>query len=585
MDLTGIYHRPESEYAFITGKDTMSIRLRTVKDDIESVELVAGDPYAIRSLNSKWFNRKIPMKKGLSTDLYDYWTVSITEPKHRLAYGFFITDQKGQQVLYNDQGFQFNYDENYLAQENNYFRMPFFQQIDMFNAPEWVKNTVWYQIFPERFANGDPTINPKGTKEWDSTIHPGRQDFYGGDLQGVIDHLDHLVDLGVNGIYFNPIFKAPSNHKYDTEDYFEIDPHFGNKELFKKLVSEAHKRNIKVMLDAVFNHIGDQSPQWQDVLQHGKDSQYADWFHINGFPIHYTPTDNFEFAADANYETFDYTPHMPKLNTANKEVQDYLLSIATYWIKEFDIDAWRLDVANEIDHHFWREFHDATTALKPDFYILGEIWHTAQPWLQGDQFTGVMNYAYIEAIKEHFIEHVTTATEMKNNLNRQLMLYNDAADRMMFNVLDSHDTARIKTLAHDDMDLVKQIFGFTFIQPGTPSIYYGTEYGMTGENDPDDRKPMVWNEKLQDHDFYAFMQKLIKVRKQIVKYLDVQQLNWSEIDDELGFMKLNYGNLEARFNTGVAEINSPIENAEILIENGYQDEILNPKGFAIYIKK
>ena len=578
MNYAAIYHRPESEYAFLLDKETMHIRIRTAKDDIRKVEIVYGDPYAIRSLNSNWYLQKVPMKKGLSTDVYDYWTISIKDPKHRVAYGFYLTDTEGEEVLYNDQGIKTSYSQEYLKNENNYFRMPFFQEIDMFKAPQWVRNTVWYQIFPERFANGDPELNPEGTKAWDSTVHPGRQDFYGGDLQGVLDHLDHLVDLGVNGIYFNPIFKAPSNHKYDTEDYFEIDPHFGDKKLFKKLVDEAHKRGIKVMLDAVFNHIGDQSSQWQDVIKNGKDSKYADWFHINKFPVSYTPTDNFEFSNDATYETFDYTPHMPKLNTANPEVQEYLLSIATYWIKEFDIDAWRLDVANEIDHHFWRRFHDATTALKPDFYILGEIWHTSQPWLQGDQFTGVMNYAYTEAIKEHFLTHEIDALEMKNKLNQQLMLYNDQADSMMFNVLDSHDTARIKTLANDDMELVKQIFAFTFVQPGTPSIYYGTEYGMTGENDPDDRKPMVWDEKLQDHDMYQFMQRLIEVRKQITNELNVKDLKWNIASD--GLVGLNYNDIHAVFNTTQSAVELTIENS--LISNLYQDQQLMPKGFILY---
>lgn len=577
MNYAAIYHRPESEYAFLLDKETMHIRLRTAKDDIEKVEIVYGDPYAIRSLKSDWYLKKIPMKKGLSTDIYDYWTISIKEPKHRVAYGFYLTDTEGKVVLYNDQGIKENYSDEYLKNENNYFRMPFFHEIDMFKAPQWVRDTIWYQIFPERFANGNPELNPEGTKEWDSTVHPGRQDFFGGDLQGVLDHLDHLVDLGVNGIYFNPIFKAPSNHKYDTEDYFEIDPHFGDKKLFKKLVEEAHKREIKVMLDAVFNHIGDQSPQWQDVVKNGKDSKYADWFHISEFPVRYTPTDNFEFADDATYETFDYTPHMPKLNTANPEVQDYLLSIATYWIKEFDIDAWRLDVANEIDHHFWRKFHDATTALKPDFYILGEIWHTSQPWLQGDQFTGVMNYAYTEAIKEHFLTHEIDAVEMKDKLNQQLMLYNDQADSMMFNVLDSHDTARIKTLAHDDMDLVKQIFTFTFMQPGTPSIYYGTEYGMTGENDPDDRKPMVWDEKLQDHDMYQFMQKLISVRKEITDQLNVKDLNWNISED---LIQINYQDIHAVFNT--SESMKKFDVKAPMISNCYQENQLLPKGFVIY---
>lgn len=192
----------------------------------------------------------------------------------------------------------------------------------------------------------------------------GSAGFFGGDLQGVIDHLDHLVELGINGIYFCPIFEAYSNHKYDTINYLNIDPAFGDKETFKKLVDECHRRGIKVMLDAVFNHIGDTSPQWQDVIKNGKDSPYADWFHIHEFPVSYQESADFEQASNITYDVFAFAPHMPKLNTANPEVKAYLLEIAKYWIEEFDIDAWRLDVANEVDHQFWKEFRKVCDETK-----------------------------------------------------------------------------------------------------------------------------------------------------------------------------------------------------------------------------
>lgn len=185
----------------------------------------------------------------------------------------------------------------------------------------------------------------------------------------MIDHLEHLTELGVNGIYFTPIFQAFSNHKYDTEDYMEIDKQFGDKELFKTLVKEAHARGIKVMLDAVFNHIGDTSAQWQDVLKNQEKSKFADWFHVNSWPATYTPTDDFENAENATYDTFAFTPHMPKLNTANPEVEAYLLKVADYWISEFDIDAWRLDVADEVDHTFWKKFRTTCDAAKMILYF------------------------------------------------------------------------------------------------------------------------------------------------------------------------------------------------------------------------
>ena len=583
MNLAGIMHRPDSEMAYVVNEQTVNIRLRTAKDDIVNVELLAGDPYSLRSLptDEKFYQVPKQMTKIMSDGISDFWQVTVTEPKRRLAYAFLVTDMLGIQKIYSDKGF-FKVADADLMDMNFYFRMPFFQTIDQYNAPEWVTDTVWYQIFPERFANGDVSNDPTGTKSWNSTDHPGREDFYGGDLQGILDHLDHLQDLGVSGIYLNPIFQAPSNHKYDTQDYMTVDPHFGDAKLFKQLVQAAHERGIRVMLDAVFNHIGDKSIQWQDVLKNGQASPYANWFHIREFPATYTPTDNFEFAADATYDTFDYTPHMPKLNTSNPEVVDYLLNIATYWVKEFDIDAWRLDVANEIDHHFWRKFHDAMMALKPDFYILGEIWHTSQSWLVGDEFTAVMNYSYTGAILQYFLENESADT-LVQKMSHQLMLYRDATNRMMFNTLDSHDTPRLMTLAHEDKQLAKSILAFTFMQPGVPSIYYGTEYGMTGENDPDDRKPMVWQPELQDHDLYDFMQKLVQVRRQNIAKLSDDKITFDVIGDRQ--IRLTREDNQTRivgvFNNGTADLTVE-QPATILLKTNQSETQLAPNDFIIW---
>ncbi|CCF30398.1 glycoside hydrolase family 13 protein [Weissella confusa] len=583
MNLAGIMHRPDSEMAYVVNEQTVNIRLRTAKDDIVNVELLAGDPYSLRSLptDEKFYQVPKQMTKIMSDGISDFWQVTVTEPKRRLAYAFLVTDMLGIQKIHSDKGF-FKVADADLMDMNFYFRMPFFQTIDQYNAPKWVTDTVWYQIFPERFANGDVSNDPTGTKSWNSTDHPGREDFYGGDLQGILDHLDHLQDLGVSGIYLNPIFQAPSNHKYDTQDYMTVDPHFGDAKLFKQLVQAAHERGIRVMLDAVFNHIGDKSMQWQDVLKNGQASPYANWFHIRKFPATYTPTDNFEFAADATYDTFDYTPHMPKLNTSNPEVVDYLLNIATYWVKEFDIDAWRLDVANEIDHHFWRKFHDAMMALKPDFYILGEIWHTSQSWLVGDEFTAIMNYSYTGAILQYFLENESADT-LVQKMSHQLMLYRDATNRMMFNTLDSHDTPRLMTLAHEDKQLAKSILAFTFMQPGVPSIYYGTEYGMTGENDPDDRKPMVWQPELQDHDLYDFMQKLVQVRRQNIAKLSDDKITFDVIGDRQ--IRLTREDNQTRivgvFNNGTADLTVE-QPATILLKTNQSETQLAPNDFIIW---
>lgn len=546
MIRSALLHRPESEYAYLEDSTHLVLRFRTAKNDISSVQALAGDSYLI---DTGWYDRPYEMKNYLSTKDFDYWHVVIELNNRRASYAFIVTDNSGASLFFGDQGI-FDDSHEVRAHANNYFRLPYFHEIDMVRTPEWVKSTVWYQIFPERFANGNKENDPAGVLTWDSDVHPTREDFYGGDLQGIIDHLDHLVDLGVNGLYLCPIFKAHSNHKYDTIDYLEIDPDFGDKETFRKLVQEAHKRGIKVMLDAVFNHMGDLSPQWQDVLDNGTNSRFANWFHVNKFPATYQETADFEQATDITYDTFAFTPHMPKLNTANPEVQKYLLHVATYWIDQFDIDAWRLDVANEVDHHFWREFAAACRSRKDDFYILGEIWHSSQSWLNGDQFDAVMNYAYTDAILDYFVFKKTDFSTLQDQINSQLVLYREPINEVQFNVLDSHDTPRLLTQANNNLALMQQTMAFTFIQPGVPCIYYGDEYAMTGAMDPDNRKPMVWNEAEQNTEQYQFVKELVEFRKAHHQLLSSGSISWSGDDQLLIFEREQNGvNITGYFNT------------------------------------
>lgn len=591
MNKAAIYHRPESEYAYLYTADELRLRIRTAKNDIQSISVVAGDPYNWQ--NGTWQkSANVVMKKTLVTETHQYWQASLTAPFNRLNYGFILTDSLGDSIFYGDQGFETltssSNDDNSLMGANNYFKMPYFQEIDRFKAPEWVKKTVWYQIFPERFANGDTSNDPSETLPWRSGDHPTAESFYGGDLQGIIKHLDHFSQLGINGLYLTPIFKAPTNHKYDTQDYFEIDPHFGTKEDFKLLVEKAHAAGIRVMLDAVFNHIGDQSPQWQDVIANGRQSKYADWFHIHDFPVRYTPTDNFEYTADANYDTFAFTPHMPKLNTANPEVQDYLIDIATYWIEEFDIDGWRLDVANEVDHHFWKKFRAATTAIKPDIYILGEIWTSAQSWLQGDEFSAVMNYAFTGSIVDFFAKQQISPSQMVHKLNAQLMLNRDQTNQVMFNLLDSHDAPRILTVANNNKAIVKQMYTFMFLQQGTPDIYYGSEYAMSGQQDPDNRRPMVWQSDQQDATMYDFLKQLIQLRHDYQTVLSEGTLSWETDDNKniVGFTRqLGQTKIFAIFNAGNTnyELPTSIDISHIISEQLYNNHIIQPNGFLVTI--
>lgn len=494
MLLEAIYHRPNDCWAYGYSSTTVHIRIRTKKEDIEKIEVLYGDKC------KPWGDMQAkPMKVMLSDELYDYWQVEVDPPYGRLSYCFLITEGD-EQLWYSERGYHPEMPKEHLG----LFELPFLHSVDLQTPPEWVKDAVFYQIFPERFANGDSSNDPENTQEWGGT--PEYDNFFGGDLQGVIDHVDHLAELGITAIYFNPIFDAPANHKYDTRDYMKIDPHFGTKETLKELVRVCHEHGIRVLLDGVFNHSGVTFPQFQDVVKNGKNSAYYNWFYINEWPLQVVdgiPT----------YKTFAFEKTMPKLNTTNPEVRDYFIEIGRYWIEETNIDGWRLDVANETDHTFWREFCKAIREVKPDAYILGEVWHDGMKFLQGDQFDGVMNYPVSNATLDFFVFNNKDAYRFASEVSRYIARYPKQVNEASFYHLDTHDTVRLLTLCHDDKRKMKQAIAFQFTFVGAPSIYYGDEIGLDGEFDPGNRKCMVWEKDKQDRDLFSFYQKCIQLRK------------------------------------------------------------------------
>ncbi|WP_150275597.1 alpha-glycosidase [Paenibacillus tepidiphilus] len=493
MLLEAVYHRPRLNWSYAYDRQTIHLRLRAKKGDLTEVFAWVGDKYA-------WDATKelIPMTLFTSDAMFDYWECESIPKLRRLKYGFLL--QKGrEQIWMTENGFVAERPANPLK----LFEYPFLNPADVFTPPAWVKDAVFYQIFPERFANGDPSLNPEGVETWGGTPTP--HNFFGGDLQGVIDHLDHLSELGITGIYFTPIFKGTTNHKYDTEDYMMVDPHFGDVQTLKRLVDACHERGIRVLLDAVFNHSGRTFAPFVDVLEKGEASLYKDWFHIREFPLQVT--DNIP-----NYDSFAFEPLMPKLNTEHPEVKAYLLKVAEFWIKEVGLDGWRLDVADEVDHAFWRDFRKVVKAANPEAYILGEIWHESAPWLEGDQFDAVMNYPFTDAVLDFFVHGTVDAEGFSHAIGSQLARYPLQASEVAFNLLDSHDTPRVLTLAGGNKNRVKlaALFQFTFM--GTPCIYYGGEIGMDGENDPGCRKCMEWDPAKQDRELFSYYQQLIRIR-------------------------------------------------------------------------
>jgi glycosidase len=365
---------------------------------------------------------------------------------------------------------------------------------------DWVNDAVFYQIFVDRFANGDSTNDPPGIVPWGSL--PTRDNFFGGDFQGILDHLPYLENLGVTALYLTPIFKAPSNHKYDSSDYLTIDPSFGSCQLFRQFVDEAHSRGIRIVLDAVFNHSGDGFWAFEDVRKKGASSKYASWFFIDDYPIIQDPP---------HYQTCGGVRYMPKLNTTNPEVKEYLIKAATYWMESYGIDGWRLDVPWKASMDFWRLFRERIKKIRPDAYIVGEVWRDPRPWLQGDTCDGVMNYPLRNYILDYCIFDTMDAEDFDYEINLLRQANGDSA-KFQLNLLGSHDTPRLLTLCKEDIARVILAVTFLFTYVGTPMIFYGDEIGLLGGNDPDCRKCMSWKETEWEHRLVNIYKNLIHIR-------------------------------------------------------------------------
>jgi len=374
----------------------------------------------------------------------------------------------------------------------------------VFQTPEWVSRSVFYQVFPERFANGDPSGDPPGARPWGDP--PENDNFFGGDLAGLAGRLDELQELGIGALYLNPIFRAPSNHKYDTADYLQIDPAFGTEQDFRHLLDECRQRGIRVLLDGVFNHSGTGLFAFQDLLARGQESPYRTWYFVHEFPVRMEPK--------PNYEAWWGFAHLPKLNTGEPAVREYLLKVATWWVQEFGVAGWRLDVPNEVPHSFWKDFRVAVKQADPQAYITGEIWSDASPWLQGDQFDGVMNYPARAAILD-LLTGKSGGSAFLLAIQKNLLPYPEQAHQGLLNLLGSHDTPRIATLLQKDPSRLALAEVLQFTLPGTPMIYYGDEIGMEGGKDPDCRRCYPVDPQAGDRQQRRRVAHLIDLRREL----------------------------------------------------------------------
>ncbi len=351
-----------------------------------------------------------------------------------------------------------------------------------FVVPDWVEHTVFYQIFPDRFENGNKQNDPKDVQKW--TANPTYSNRFGGDIQGIRNKIGYLSQLGINGIYINPMMDAPANHRYDPVDFFKIDPELGSNREFVFLTKEMKQKGIKVVLDQIFDHVGTTFSPFADLLQFQEKSRYKDWFIVNSWPV--------VVKNKPPYEAWYGFESMPKLNMENPAVKEYLLSSVDYWMQSSELSGWRLDVANEVPSSFWKEFRKRVKGNNPNAWIVGEVWSDANEWLKGDQWDASMNYPFKFTVQDFLALDKTKPSEFMTALMGVYNLYPPQVSRNQLNLLCSHDTARFLNEARGRRSRQKLAAVVQFTWPGAPSVYYGEELGMAGGVDPDNRRGMQW---------------------------------------------------------------------------------------------
>ena len=516
MEYSAIFHDMDKRFCYAIDKDLFVIRVQVKKDDMKEVILHYEDKYI--PMERKDTRMTLPMKKVATSQFHDYYEAQLQMHLICLRYFFEFTDMQGEKVYYGN----YEFDKECITNRDRMFDCPQnLREEEMFEVPQWAANKVVYQIFPSRFA----TTQPVDKKLWYKAPITPMDDLHG-NLRGIIEHLDYIKDLGIDVVYLTPIFKSNSCHKYDTIDYYQVDPSFGTTEDLKELVQKSHERGMKVVLDAVYNHSGREFFAFQDILEKGEKSKYLDWYFIDELPP------RGEWGEIPNFKCFGYYGGMPKLNLKNPEVEKYITDVACYWIKECDIDGWRLDVGDEISHFFWKNFRKAIKAVKKDMLIIGEIWHYAGDFLEGDEWDTVMNYPFYLNLIDLLADEKINVSQFVQNLGYLKGRLNKKCYPLMWNLIDSHDTARFLHLCHDNKKKQHLAAAFQLLLPGMPMVYYGDEYAMPGANDPDCRRGMYWDEEYQDKEMYNWYKKLMQIRKAHACIVEGEMIETITNDDD-----------------------------------------------------
>lgn len=493
-----VTHIPLSQYAFANSERSLTIRLRCAAGELARCTLWYGD--RVQPDDPIRFT-PLEMERTAHELDFDYYEITFDSPYTRVCYYFELTGPDEALYLFAD-----IFSPRLPSERSEFYQYPFLRREEIATVPEWLKRAVVYNIFPDSFASGRGRLRgtPSETAWGDGLALKSR---LGGTIRGITENLDYIAGLGFNCVYLNPIFTAGEYHKYDLLDYFHVSPDLGTDGEFRELVDRAHALGLRVVIDGVFNHCSWNFFAFDDVVRNGERSRYRDWFYDLTFPVTRPKA-----GERPGYAGFAYEPKMPKLNTSNPEVRDYFMGVCAHWIREYRVDGWRLDVANEVDREFWRAFRRTARAIDPDSVMIGEIWENAESWLRGDMFDSAMNYDFRKHCRDFFALGAIDAPQFGARIAQMLRRYPTGITQGQLNLLDSHDVSRFLSLCGGDVRRLRLAEVFLFTAPGAPCLFYGDELGVSGASEGEYRGSMPWNDPPRD--LRAFFRELTALRRE-----------------------------------------------------------------------
>ena len=565
-----VTHIPLSQYAFANSERSLTICLRCAVGELERCILWYGD--RVQPGDPIRFT-PLPMERTAHELDFDYYEATFDSPYTRVCYYFELAGGSDLQYLYAD-----IFSTQIPSERSEFYQYPFIRREEIATVPAWLKHAVVYNIFPDSFASGRRSIRGACSETvWENGLTLKSR--LGGTIRGITENLDYIAELGFNCIYLNPIFTAGEYHRYDTLDYLHISPSLGSDDDFRALVGQAHSLGLRVVIDGVFNHCSWYFFAFDDVVRNGESSRYKDWFYDLTFPVVRPPE-----GTAPGYASFAYEPKMPKLNTSNPEVRDYFMQVCAHWIREYHVDGWRLDVANEVDREFWRTFKHTARAINPDSVMIGEIWENAESWLRGDMFDSAMNYDFRKHCRDFFALGAIDAPQFSARITQMLHRYPTGIIQGQLNLLDSHDVSRFLSLCSGDVRRMRLAEVFLFTAPGTPCVFYGDELGTTGISEPDYRSAMPWD--IPPEDMRPLFHDLIALRnKNDTLALGTFRSVWAKGSLYIYRREWEGKTITVALNAGLAEAPLPPLNTPDVTPTlcwTYGDGTLGPFGYAVW---